>query len=123
MMLALMPTTRLEDLSDDDAKGFPEGAQKQIIVNRYERDPRNRASCIAIHGTACKVCEVQLSERYGKIAEGFIHIHHLTPVSVIGEGYIIDPATDLAPVCPNCHAMLHKHSPPYSLEELRGLMN
>jgi len=29
---------------------------------------------------------------------------------------------DLRPVCPNCHAMLHKRTPAISIEELQGLM-
>jgi len=32
----------------------------------------------------------------------------------------VDPATDLRPVCPNCHEMLHKKDPPYTIEELRN---
>jgi hypothetical protein len=34
----------------------------------------------------------------------------------------VDPVNDLKPVCPNCHAMIHRRTPPYSLEELRGLL-
>ncbi|HCO7574031.1 HNH endonuclease [Escherichia fergusonii] len=28
----------------------------------------------------------------------------------------------LPPVCPNCHAMLHRRKPPFTLEELKALM-
>jgi len=56
---------------------------------------------------------------YGGVGDGFIHVHHIVPVSVIGTGYIINPIDDLVPVCPNCHAMLHRKDPPYSVEEMK----
>lgn len=29
----------------------------------------------------------------------------------------------MRPVCPNCHAMIHKRRPPYSIEELRAVLS
>ncbi len=34
----------------------------------------------------------------------------------------VNPKTDLVPVCPNCHAMLHRRDPPYDVEQLRGML-
>ena len=59
---------------------------------------------------------------YGELGSGFIHVHHTTPVSQLTPGYIIDPLTDLVPVCPNCHAMLHKENPPLSVNRLKEMM-
>jgi 5-methylcytosine-specific restriction protein A len=56
---------------------------------------------------------------YGEIGRGFIHIHHLKPISTVGGEYSIDPNTDLVPVCPNCHAMMHQRETPFTPEELR----
>jgi 5-methylcytosine-specific restriction protein A len=39
--------------------------------------------------------------------------------SEVGESYVIDPLKDLRPVCPNCHAMIHKRTPPLSISEMR----
>jgi len=36
--------------------------------------------------------------------------------------YSVDYTTDLIPVCPNCHAMLHKKKPAYKIEELKRMM-
>ena len=55
---------------------------------------------------------------YGDIGKHFIHVHHIIPLSSIDETYILDPVKDLRPVCPNCHAMLHKRVPPFSIDEL-----
>ena len=62
-------------------------------------------------------------QTYGEIGKGFIHVHHLTPVSSIGKEYRLNPQTDLVPVCPNCHNMLHRKEPPYTIAELQGKYN
>ncbi len=74
------------------------------------------------HGTRCQVCGLDMAKRYGDIGQGFIHIHHLVPLSEIKQDYRLDPKTDLIPVCPNCHAMLHRRNPPYTPEELKAQM-
>ena len=53
---------------------------------------------------------------------GYIHIHHLVPLSDCGEGYKVDPFKDLRPICPNCHAMVHRRQPPYSVEEVQQML-
>jgi 5-methylcytosine-specific restriction enzyme A len=40
-------------------------------------------------------------------------------LSKVGPGYAVDPLEDLRPVCPNCHAMLHKRNPAFTPEELK----
>lgn len=101
--------------------GLPEGAKSRIEVNRYERDRRNRAAALAIHGYRCKACGLDMGERYGPNAVGLIEVHHVTPVSEIGHGYIIDPRKDLIPLCPNCHSVAHRRTPPFSVNELRDM--
>lgn len=96
-----------------------EGARKQVTVNAYERNPDARRKCLDKFGYECVVCELNFEELYGEIGQGFIHVHHLVEVSSIGRQYVIDPEQDLRPVCPNCHAMLHKRKPPFSIDELR----
>jgi 5-methylcytosine-specific restriction enzyme A len=102
---------------------YTEGAVHQILTNAYERDEKARRKAIRHHGFVCKVCGFDFEEAYGSIGSGFIHIHHIVPLSSIGEEYVVDPIKDLVPVCPNCHAMIHRKSPPFLIEELRALMN
>ncbi|MGL5358740.1 MAG: HNH endonuclease [Shewanella sp.] len=99
-----------------------EGAITQTVVNRYERDSRARAKCIKMHGPVCQVCSMDFEKKYGAIGEGFIHVHHLKQLSDIGKEYEVDPIFDLVPVCPNCHAMLHKRRPPFSVNELKKML-
>lgn len=100
-----------------------EGDRFSIIVNKYERSTVNRYLCIAKNGVRCSVCGFDFSEKYGPLGDGFIHVHHVVPVSNLGPGYVIDPENDLTPVCPNCHAMLHRKDPPYLPEELRQIID
>jgi len=91
----------------DKPDGYFEGALKKVYVNRYERDQEARNNCLKIHGCTCSACGMDFEKVYGNIGKGFIHVHHIVPISSIGNEYMIDPAKDLVPVCPNCHAMLH----------------
>jgi hypothetical protein len=104
------------------AEALYEGAQCQITVNAYERNAEARQKCIERYGTTCVICKFNFSRRYRKVAEGYIHVHHLTPLSEINEQYQVDPIIDLRPVCPNCHAVIHRRKPPYSIEEVKSFL-
>jgi len=94
-----------------------------ITVSLYEWDPQAIAICLAHHGAVCRVCAVDLRRRYGAIGEGYMHVHHLKNLTDRDVGYVLDPINDLVPVCPNCHAMLHRgREKPRSIEELRRIM-
>jgi predicted HNH restriction endonuclease len=101
---------------------YPEGATKTISVNYYERNPEARRECIRHYGLSCQVCKFSFLDRYGRIGESFIHVHHLKALSEIGDSYQVDPINDLRPVCPNCHAMLHKKKPAFTIEELTNII-
>jgi len=98
---------------------FWEGGVRRIAVNAYERDPLARRACIDHYGTSCSVCGLSLERVYGNLATGFIHVHHLRPVASAGKRRTINPIVDLRPVCPNCHAIIHLHDPPISVEDLQ----
>lgn len=99
---------------------FVEGATTRITVNAYERNPAARRDCIRLFGSACTVCGFDFGRVYGVLGEGYIHVHHVVPLSVVGREYVMDPANDLVPVCANCHAMLHRRPNVLSVEELKG---
>ncbi len=97
-----------------------EGGRTLVQVNRFERDPKARKHCIQIFGTRCAVCGFDFVKTYGKIGAGFIHVHHLRPLSMGRTKHKVDVCRDLRPVCPNCHEMLHRKKPPFSIEALKA---
>ena len=102
---------------------YLEGKAIEVVQTRYERNIQARKACIDYHGSfSCQICNFDFEQKYGDIGKEFIHVHHLIQVSTKKEIYEIDPISDLIPVCPNCHAMLHKRNPPFTIEELRELM-
>lgn len=117
MVLSLADIVSVED--PDETEGYREGDVRRTEINRYERNPLNRKLCLSAKGYDCAVCGMNFEKTYGEIGHHFIHVHHIVPVSQLGPGYIIDPIKDLVPVCPNCHAMLHRKDPPYLPNEIK----
>jgi 5-methylcytosine-specific restriction protein A len=107
-----------DEVTEDD-QTLLEGKTKKVSVNIYERNPITRQQCIDHYGCKCVICDFDFEDIYGEIGKSFIHVHHLIELSSIGNEYSIDPINDLRPVCPNCHAMLHKRKPAYTIEEIR----
>jgi 5-methylcytosine-specific restriction protein A len=109
------------DYPVDDVRLF-EGALIKVMANKYERNQKARKQCVERKGYRCIVCGFDFETAYGEIGKSFIHVHHVVPISSIGEEYELNIDTDLFPVCPNCHFMLHRKNPPYTIEELKERM-
>ena len=103
-------------------ENFQEGAKHSIIVNAYERNMPAREACIKHFGAQCSVCGFQFGEHYGDLFRDYIHVHHLVSLSQIGKEYTINPMNDLRPVCPNCHSIIHRRNPPYTIEEVKNFI-
>ena len=121
-LLAIVPLEAQDTSRGEALEGFKEGVAKVTRTIRYERDRRNRAAAIAIHGTACLACGLEFGRVYGEVADGFIEVHHTVPLAKAGEDYIVNPAKDLVPLCPNCHAVAHRRDPPLTVDEIRELL-
>lgn len=99
-----------------------EGGKVQVTVNAWERSPEAREACVKHHGATCTICGFNFGKFYGAWGEGYIHAHHLIPVSERGGTYVVDPINDMVPVCANCHSMIHRRRGTLSLDELRALV-
>jgi hypothetical protein len=110
----------LEDviISDD----FMEGDVRQITVKSYGRSAAARKKCIEHYGTTCIICGFNFEKTYGPLGRDYIQIHHLDPLSEIQESCQVDPVNDLRPVCPNCHAIIHRENPPLTIEQVKDLL-
>ena len=113
-----LPKRSFELPEEVDSSLF-EGAKKQVLINSYERNNIAREKCISFYGTCCSICNFSFEKTYGPVGVNYIHVHHIIPLSEINMEYEVDPISDLRPVCPNCHAMLHQKSPAYTIEEMK----
>ncbi|WP_165617622.1 HNH endonuclease [Klenkia soli] len=87
---------------------YMEGLPVSSTTMRYERSRAARDRCIALHGHTCSICAFEFATTYGALGEGYVHVHHVVPLSARGQQDTVDPANDLVPVCANCHVMLHR---------------
>ncbi|MFJ5836145.1 HNH endonuclease [Streptomyces shenzhenensis] len=102
------------EVDDDGAASAIEG---RLLVRRAlarERDPKLRKAKIdqvrALgHPLACEVCGFDFARTYGDLGEGYIEVHHITPLFVSGAQ--TTRLADLACLCANCHRMCHKSRP------------
>lgn len=104
-----------------------EGAKRLRLVVHRAREADLRAAklaqVLAEHSALkCEVpgCGFDFAERYGKkLGEGFAHVHHLKPLGGASEQGRPTRLADLAVVCANCHAMIHRDGECRSLKSLR----
>lgn len=101
---------------------YLEGKHKNVIVNIFERNKKARLKCIEHYGYQCSACGLVLSKVYGILGIDFIHVHHIKELSSITKEYKVDPINDLRPLCPNCHAMIHRKVPAYTIDELKKII-
>lgn len=110
-------------LSEEVFEAMWEGGKRVVTVNAYERNAEARAKCIELHGSCCAICSFNFGLVYGEKFHGFIHVHHKTPVSQVNARYVVNPKTDLIPVCPNCHAVIHYGNKTRSVDDIKRLLS
>lgn len=122
---------------EEEGAARKEGAVSQVSVTKYERNPEYRRMALAKYGYICQVCGMNFESTYGAVGHDFIEVHHLYPVSNMGEDYHfdpLDPEKGLVPLCSNCHSMIHRGGHyeeqggervmvPLTLKELKDLYN
>lgn len=117
-------TKDMDSMEEENNGTFSEGSKKERLVRIYERNPALRAKAIEIHGFTCQVCDFNFGKSYGKHGENYIEVHHITPLSALIKEKEINPKTDLAVLCSNCHRMIHRDkNNPLNIVDLRNLLN
>lgn len=90
---------------------------------KYERNQKLRNAAIEYHGYSCMACEINFGIKYGAWGQGFIHVHHIEPLSVTKSTRKVNPKTDMIVLCPNCHAMVHREkNKTLSLDDLKMIL-
>lgn len=103
-----------------------EGRRILISHYRYERNPKlvqdfKRMKLDQNGELRCEACGFSFPEIYGERGEGYIEVHHKTPISNYSEVKTTD-FSDLSLVCSNCHKMIHRRMPYLSMEKLLSLL-
>lgn len=108
---------------DRDTFIYAEG--KPVVQTRVLRQRSSKlvneakARYYEVHGELrCQVCDMNFEEVYGSLGEGYIEAHHPEPVSEMDGEQFVD-VDGIVLLCANCHRMVHRKSPPFSIEELR----
>jgi hypothetical protein len=96
-----------------------EGEWQQVTVTLYERSRANRKACLDHYGPSCQACGMSFGDVYGELGTDYIHVHHEVPLHTLGGSQFVDPVKDMKPLCPNCHAMVHRIDPPMPVMVLR----
>ena len=117
--LGNVPSNKNRKKSNDEH--YEEGDTMSVILSHYERSSAARKACIEHWGLSCYVCGFNFEERYGQLGKGFIHVHHLTELHTKKQK--TNPIEDLRPLCPNCHAMVHKKKPAIHPNILKSRLN
>lgn len=102
---------------------YKEGRVTYVHAVGYERNTDARKACIKHYGCRCAICGFDFEKVYGDIGRDFIEIHHIVPIHERGGVYKVDPIKDLRPLCSNCHSMIHRRNPVYSIDELKKMIN
>lgn len=111
----------LNDVDTEMHEKYKEGRARQVIQTSYERSPEARKRCLSYYGFSCRICWFNFEQYFGETGRGYIHVHHINPISEVGKEYNVDPINDLIPVCPNCHAMIHAKRPAFTIEEIKQI--
>ncbi|MEV1077136.1 HNH endonuclease [Streptomyces sp. NPDC050211] len=102
------------DEVDDSGATAIEGRLLARWALARERDPKLRKLKIEqvrrLRGALrCEVCDFDFARTYGDLGEGYIEVHHVTPLCISGARET--KLDDLACLCANCHRMCHKSRP------------
>jgi 5-methylcytosine-specific restriction protein A len=114
---------QVEELPETVEPGIE--AKKFRWHRRAERNAKLATAAKAYHGTTCQVCSFNFEQVYGERGAGYIEAHHIVPFAQLAaelEPVKLDPKTDFAVVCANCHRMLHRSKPALTPDELKALL-
>lgn len=117
MIAAMAELIGFEEVTPEELQ--LEGSVSKALVTKRERSLRNRLLALQLHGFQCGTCNLKPIEIFGEALGGILEVHHIEPVSELLEPRAYDPSTDLIPLCPTCHRMIHTRNPPYTPKQLK----
>jgi 5-methylcytosine-specific restriction protein A len=114
----------LTDAAADGLQANLTQAKRYKQHRSIERQSKHSRAVKKALGTKCMGCTRELADVYGPIGQGLIHAHHLTPLSRLADGVAVqlNPSTDFAVLCPNCHAIIHRMADVSDVAGLKALI-
>ena len=113
----------IPDAPEGESYVATESRRIAYYTTKYERDPKLRREAIRIHGYRCAACGLSFEEKYGPLGHSFIEVHHLKPLYSLDEEVEVNPMTDMACLCANCHRMIHRRKNAIlTVEDLKALI-
>jgi 5-methylcytosine-specific restriction endonuclease McrA len=113
--------------NSDDPEEAVEGHLRALLVRHRQREQRLRRAKIravlrASRRLKCEVlvCAFDFEETYGSLGREYAHVHHLRPLAADGQRRTT--LSDMAIVCANCHAMIHRGGACRSLKEVSAIV-
>lgn len=109
--------------NEESVESGLEGNRRITVSQRIERNIKNRIAAINAHGYKCQACGFDFEKTYGSWGRNYIEVHHINPLSEQNEERAVDPVTEMACLCSNCHSMIHrKRNHTLSIEELQQIL-
>lgn len=108
------PSVTKEDYVAEEGKRY-EIESKMLKTKRNRRivaEAKDRYEAI------CEACGDNLQIKYDEYGKNYIQFHHREPLSSYPEGKL-NSYKDLAPLCPNCHVIIHRTKPIMSVKDFR----
>jgi 5-methylcytosine-specific restriction endonuclease McrA len=111
------------ELSEDD-RAYSEGKTVVRTVRQRQRSRKLVAEAKARFRTLhngrlyCEVCGFDFDNTYGI---EYIEAHHTEPIASL-ENPTDNTTDDLVLLCANCHRAIHSRTPPYTLHELKQMI-
>ncbi len=93
---------------------YIEGARKEVVLSKSERDPAVRQAALKHYGRKCMACGFMPK------VDAQLDVHHLDPIA---EGQRHTKIEDVVVLCANCHRLAHSTRPPLPLVDLVALLN
>lgn len=111
---------------DEELEGF-EGRSRKYFITHRRRETSLRLEKIRdfrrknAGKLSCEVlgCGFDFGKRYGELGDGYAQVHHLRPLHAVSSKGVKTRLNDLAVVCANCHAMIHRFG---ECRPLKGLL-
>jgi len=109
-------TTKKKVIVFDENDLIIEGLKSKNKSQAYSRSSKLRDAATEHYKfegkIVCSACGFDFGEVYGDLGKGYIEIHHIKPVFSYDEKdielTIKDALENVAPLCSNCHRMVHR---------------